>query len=373
MDLRLTTIQKLRSDLDETPKLSIYIPTHPSSSSQTIEEDRIRFKNALARLDTHETQSKDELGKTYASLQKLTEDADFWHYQELSLAVFADGDGYQTMKLPYEINEVSLMSGRYIISPLELMRSIRMAFYVFEVNLHEPKLYLGTTYGLSEVRDINLPKSMKNELDLEDTQKQTQFHTGGGGGDTMFHGHGGEKDNKQHDVDRYFQLVHDSLEAYLEGHDIPLVLSGDDKRVAQFRKMLSYDRTVKPAISAVHETKHADIHRKANEIVSGAVHEHQSHEVERYNELLSTKLAIKGLQIDDAAKAGRIETLYVPCLRETRDSVREGDFTATKMEVPKNILQLESIVGEVVSKGGNILAVNTSTFDTEELYAICRF
>ncbi|CAN5669708.1 hypothetical protein BH23PAT2_BH23PAT2_06080 [soil metagenome] len=373
MDLRLTTIQKLKSALDEKPKLSIYIPTHPNSSSQTIEEDRIRFKNALARLDTHETQSKDELGKTYASLQKLTEQTDFWQHQELSLAVFADGDGYQTMKLPYEVNEVSLMSGRYIISPLELMRSIRMAFYVFEINLHEPKLYLGTTYGLSEVRDIKLPKSMKNELDLEDTQKQTQFHTGAVGGDAMFHGHGGEKDNKQHDVDRYFQLVHDALETYLDGHDIPLVLSGDDRRVAQFRKMLSYGRVIQPPLPPVQDAKHAEVHSKANDIVSGAVHEHQSHEVERYNELLSTKLAIKGLQIDDAAKAGRIDTLYVSCLRETRDSVREGDFTATKMEVPENILQLESIVSEVISKGGNILAVNTSTFDTEELYAICRF
>ena len=373
MDLNQKVITDLHEQTNDQTKMSIYMPTHPRSSSQTMEEDRIRFKNALARLDSHETRSNDELGKTYKDLQALVEQVDFWQHQELSLAVFADGETYQALKLPYEINEIALLSDNYITSPLMLMHSIRFSFYVFDINLEAPTLYLGNSHGLRKVDDINLPKSMEDEIDLDDMQKQTQFHTGAAGGGAMFHGHGAEKDNKQSDIDRYMQLVTDSLEAYLKHHDVPIVLAGTEKRVAQLRRMMSYGRVLGQTLPPAQDTKHDTMHEGAHELLSNAVREHQSHELERYNNLLATKLAIEGDMVAEAAKSGRVDTLYVSCLRETRDSVRDGDFTATRLELPENILQLESVVADVVSNGGKVLAVEKSAFDNEELHAVCRF
>ena len=105
MNVNDTTINDLLQTNEPGPKLSIYQPTHPASNGQTIQEDTTRFKNALQAIRAHESYDEALLGETMHSLDELLKDVEFWKYQTVGLAVFADQHGYQTVTKTVDVTE----------------------------------------------------------------------------------------------------------------------------------------------------------------------------------------------------------------------------------------------------------------------------
>jgi hypothetical protein len=375
MDLHLKNIEDVRKVEADGICLSIYIPTSPYSSSQAIDSDRIRLKNAIQSFDWDNPDFAKQFAKTKQSLEKLTEEIEFWSRQEKSLAVFASSDGFNTYKLPYEMSQLNIMADHFLRAPIELMHSIRFSYFVIDISLSGPKVYLGSSYGIRPAEELELPGSMEEELGLDELERQQQFHTGAPTGQAMFHGHGAEADRRQQDVEQYLKIVAGVMDVYLADFDLPLILAGTDNRIGEFRKYLKYKRILDATLPSTADLSEPELHDKATDIMTAAIRKHQKHLIDRYKKIEGSGPTVSGDKaVAEAAEAGRIELLYVPCLRKTRDSVRDGDFREIIMDItPAGALSLEHIVSQTISHGGSVLAVNKKSFPTQDTKAVCRY
>jgi hypothetical protein len=140
MILTHKNLKKLIKEPAGGTKLSIYSATHPSSSSQSIAQDRLRFKNSLQGIKSNKSYDERELGKTMRSLERLLADSMFWKHQSLGLAIFADKSGYESIQLPHGIAEMQFVEDHLIVSPLAIMLSIGTGYYVLDINFTRPRL-----------------------------------------------------------------------------------------------------------------------------------------------------------------------------------------------------------------------------------------
>ncbi|NCS82860.1 hypothetical protein GW746_00375, partial [Candidatus Saccharibacteria bacterium] len=97
MIINETIFKQLLQTNNADQKLSIYLPTHSASSSQTVNEDIIRFKNSLKAIRLDEDYDELELSETMEALEALIDDVEFWKHRTLGLAVFADAHGYEAV------------------------------------------------------------------------------------------------------------------------------------------------------------------------------------------------------------------------------------------------------------------------------------
>ena len=113
---------------------SIYIPTHPSSSSPNVTADRTRFKNALQYIKKHDNYDPTKLDDSLKKLEVLYEDMEFWKYQDQGLSVLFNADSVEYFKLPFEVTEAHYLTNHFVVSPLLILEAIDTTFYVLDVN-----------------------------------------------------------------------------------------------------------------------------------------------------------------------------------------------------------------------------------------------
>jgi len=376
MNLSSKNLQQLLERDDEGIKLSIYIPTNPSSSSQTLAQDITRFKNALKEIKNNSAYDERKLGAVVESLYKLAEDIEFWKQQDVGLALFADTNGYNYYHLPYEITEAVYIKSNFVISPLVIMNSIGTKFYVLDVNLTKPRLLKSNHGTLIMVNEENMPASFKDTIARDEYNADVQQMAApkGSGGDNSFHGHSPE-DTLRHDTARYLTLVADSVNQFLVDQDQPLLLVGDQSRVGNLRPHLTYKHVLSQSIDGNFETHNSQA------LFDAVVETIQKHKAdERHIEiekLLSSdpKLIISGnKEITQAAHAGRVERIYVPAYRRTADSVQSGESESIILQLPDHINDIESVVKDVLSQSGSVVAIEIGAYpELQKTTALCRF
>ena len=376
MNLSSKHLQQLLKKDSKGTKLSIYIPTHPSSNSQTIAEDTTRFKNSLKEVKNHNAYDQRELGEVYESLEKLVDDVDFWRNQDVGLAVFVDKDGYECYKLPYEITQATYVNKRLILSPLFVMHSIKSKFYVLDVNLTKPRLLQSHHGTFVVVNEDTMPASFQETV-ARDEYKVEQQHLGaprGSGGDNLFHGHGPE-DALEDDTREYLKILAKAVDEYMANEDLPLLIVGEKNRVASFVPNLNYKYVIDQTIEGNFETHTPqDLYNITIETMRDY---ESSGRRELIDQLLTSppELVVMGYaEIGEAAQSGRVERMYVPTYRRTSDNVQPGTTESIILQLPSDIDELESVTRDVLAQAGTIVAVEIDAYDElTEAKALCRF
>ncbi|MDZ7744177.1 MAG: hypothetical protein U5K77_00230 [Candidatus Saccharibacteria bacterium] len=377
MELTRKSIQTLHKRTSAGPKLSIYIPTHPKSNSASINEDKTRLKNALKAIENDPKFDKHAHKNILKPLHDVLDDTQFWKHQAVGLALFADANGFEFMHLPLEPTEATYIDKEFVISPLIIMHSIATGFYVLDVNLSRVRLLKSAHGTLHEIEDAQLPESFQDRLANMEYSYELQ-HQGapkdstGSRGD--FHGH--EPDEAiADDIIKYLRDVARATDAYLSGHDKPLLLAGTENRVGNLHKFIHYKHTLPHALTGNFESHTPQmLHDAATEIIQ----QHQQHQRE---ELVQNLLAsgpehvVMGhSEITEAAAADRVQRLYLPIFRNTADNVRTGDVHSIVLQLPKAISELESMIRSVINQAGEVIAVEVDAYkELAQPKALCRF
>src|SRR5680860_1111175 len=236
MFLSTNNLQHIINKSDTGTKLSIYIPTHPASTSPTLSEDTIRFKNALQIIKANEKYNERELGETMNKLELLLDDSVFWKHRTIGLAVFANKDDFETIDLNNEITDMQYVQDEYVISPLALMLSIGTGYYVLDINHTKPRLLHFTSHTKSEVYLKDMPGSLEQTSQRDEHQQHIQHQSAP---INMFHGQS-ESGAIDADILRYYKLIAKAVEEYLIDHDEPLLLAGTDNRIGHMRPLIGY-------------------------------------------------------------------------------------------------------------------------------------
>ncbi len=370
MFLSNKNLQRIIKNKGTGTKLSIYIPTHPASNSSTLAQDAIRFKNALQNIKANKTYDEHELGGTMKKLESLLDDLDFWKRRAMGLAVFADSRGYETVDLNYEITEMQYVQDAFVISLLAVMLSIGTGYYVLDINLTKPRLVHFTSSAKEAVAIESMPGSFEETVERDEYRKQQQHQSIAG---NTYHGHGNEGALDE-DTLRYYKLIAKCVNDYLIDHDEPLLLAGTKNRIGHMRPLLKYHNVMEETVEGNNEElneqelldvsdtliKNADV-AKRGEIV-----------LEVKNTPLSN-LALGSAEIQSTIDEGSVATLFLSAFRRTADNIRNTYLASIVLQLPEDIMTVETLVRGVLSQGGEVVAVKQDSFDSDEPRALLRF
>lgn len=376
MNLSSKNLQKLVARGANGTGVSIYIPTHPSSSSQTLAQDTIRFKNALKQIKSDPTYNERELGAVIESLYVLAEDVEFWKRQDVGLALFADSEGYEYFTLPYETTEAVYVAKQFIISPLAVMHSIGEKFYVLDINLTKPRLLASHHGTLVAVNQEAMPGSFEEQIAGDEYKVELQHMNAprGSGGDNSFHGHDVD-DAISHEIGTYLALVAKVTDEYLVDNDHPLMLVGEQSRVGNLRSYVTYEHLLVHGIDGNFESS------TPQDLYNAVIETMQSYDTTRRRELVDHLLSsapefvVMGYdELSEAANVGRVERVYIPSYKRTTDSVRPGETASIVLQLPDDINKLESVTRAVLAQSGSVLAVEIGALpELTDIRGLCRY
>lgn len=366
-DTILTTLLEAE---DPGKKISIYMPTHPVSSGQAVQEDGIRFKNALSSIQASDDYDESAMSDTMDELHELANDMDFWKHRTVSLAIFADKDGYQTVSLPYDLTEACYVDDQYRIGPLVAMQGLGSDFFLLDINHTRPRLLEGTPSGCSELVIKDMPGSFESMTEDTEYGKELQHQSGGVG---SFHGHDDEA-ALQDDAMRYYKKIAGAVDAHISDHTEPLLLAGVQSRVAAMRPLLSYSHALDDYLEGNSEAMNEqELYNKATPVIEGFNAKRRSDLVQEFNETVPGRTATGTEGIESAASNGRVAKLLLPCFRQTADTVRDGKGESIVLQLADDDMETEELVRSVLAQGGEVMAVSVDAFDDEQPRAICRF
>jgi hypothetical protein len=236
--------------------ISIYIPTSPSGDRN---EDKIRFKNQIQKLE----KQLEELGlderERDAKLKparKLLEDTRFWNNLSYGLAVFIYENTFQTF-----ISEHEFETQTYLNDHLHLLQLIKdignKEFHLLILSGNTVKLYQGDEVHLEEMEmDDDFPKSMTDAIGEDYEQKSLQFRSGLTESESgVFHGHGSGSDAEtKKEFEKFFHALDDALNKHLpsEGHR-PLIIASDEHTFHHFKNVSSYPNLFEKPLAGNHE------------------------------------------------------------------------------------------------------------------------
>ncbi|HIA91680.1 TPA: hypothetical protein EYO12_01005 [Candidatus Saccharibacteria bacterium] len=367
-----TKINHLINQDSSSPKISIIIPTHVEANGQNQEADRIRIKNAFAEVRNSLTLDKELQEAVDVAESKLLSDKVI---KELStsLAVYVSRQTFEMFHLTYETTEVVHCGDSFIVSPIILDKSLGLSMYVFHTSLKNPSLFIYEGGELTELDELDLPSDLQQAMKIDEYLKDKQHHVSG---DAIHHGHGAS-DNKQDDIEVYYKRLANVFDEYLASKELPLLLVGAQERIHQLKANLQYPNVLSQQLQGSYN--HLNKTELAEKLQS-AVHSLLREDLDqRESTLQSTQkelLADEYADITSAVEIGQVESLYVPVLRTTNDSVRPNNPTKLLFDYSNyNLKKLEQLVRNVISQGGSVLAL-PSTFKNKaaaKFYAKLRY
>lgn len=296
---------------DNGVRATIFMPTH--RSGKETRQNPIRLRNLIAeaaqQLDNYEKGSDEIL----AGVRDLIDDNDFWQHQADGLAIFAGPDGLASYRLPISFEEKVVVGKRFHIKPLLPLISGESRFFVLAVSQNETRMFVGSRQHMKILELESVPESLASALAYDDPEKQLQWHTGSPGGDAaVFHGHGGNEDDKE-DILRYFRQIDKGLSEVLRGERAPLILAAVDYEYSIYREANSYPNLLDEHISGNPERlRPNELHERAWAVVEPIVEKEQQKAMSAGVEAIAKGAGTT--DISDAVRAaiqGRVDTMFV--------------------------------------------------------------
>ena len=351
--------------------ISLYLPTQPNTNSKTINQDAARLKSLLVSVK----QDIDEA--LFKQLEKLIDNQSFWRGQSYGLAIFASGEQLISYRLPFEVTPHAYVSDIFVVSPLLAIQTLIDERYLLEINLKQPRIYKAVGLSVSVCEDADLPGDLKDTLQIDEFQRTQQFHTGEGKGRAMFHGHGGADDKKDNDIDAYLSFLAKKVDIYLKDKQSPLLLAGTKARAAALRKKLSYKSIADSEITGNFDAPQpeqalsAELEKLTHDVISQRLEQART----SFDSAYGNELAVVGQPaIDQAARMDNVESLLLPLLRKTNDSVRQNVSDNFLFELSDDLDSIESTVRACCQTKGKVLPVAIDgAMPNNDPAAICRY
>ncbi len=337
------SIQELKNLVENTqyPCVSLYMPTQKAGAE--IRQNPIRFKNLIReaeeRLDKMEMRHTDAVD--FLQPAKELDTNEFWQQQDHCLAIFRSPNIFRYYQLPIEFEELVVVSNQFHLKPLLHLINNDGRFFVLALSQDNIRFFQGTRYTINEVEVENLPKSLEEALNYDETAKAGQFRIGTSKGSTInpsarpgeFHGQGSpDRDQHQKDILQFFYLINEALHERLQDEKAPLVLAGVEYLFPIYKEANTYHNLVEEGIAAnVDIVKPEELQKQAWSIVEPTYTQTPQAITELYQQITGegTGRASSDLkEIIPAAYYKRVDYLLVPVTQQVW-----GDFDPETMAV----------------------------------------
>lgn len=356
-------------DTQSKPAVTIYVPMLKSASPPHISENQIRLKNLIHQAceSLEESENGRQLARELNALRdRLHGDMEFWEQPMQGLLICAVPGSIEIFSLPIDTEEYVAVDDSFHLAPVIALASDQREFYLLVLAQHNPILYKGDMYGLTPSR-ITLPENAETALRIDESNRKSEIQ-GSARGSSMntgwFNGRGGARNPLEQDRINFFRIIDKKVTGKI-GKSTPLLLTGVDSDIAEFRAISKHQTLLDKTISGNHvETKLDDLFRQAQEIIwqELVIPVHKA-VVDEYNQIHGAnpdRTAPDKKSILQAAEQGRIDKLLTRMIRQTTDTVQDNlastlRITFPEPELSKTINKLAAKVYQMSGKVINLL------------------
>lgn len=355
----LLSIDELKTLVEspQSPCVSLYMPMQKAGPE--VRQNPIRFKNLIReaenRLDAMEIRHTEAV--EFLKQAHELDTSEFWENQDHGLVIFISPTVFRYYQLPVEFQELVVVSDQFHLKPLLQLINNDGRFYILALSQDHVRFFEATRYSANEVELRNVPKSMAEALQYDETAK-AGVQAG------SFHGQGGaDRDDHQKDILQYFHLIDDAVHEKLKNQKAPLVLAGVEYLFPIYRETNEYPHLVEEGINVNMDiVKPEELHDQALPIVEPLFHQEELDAMDRYHELAGadTGKASKDIkEIISAAYFQRVDSLFVPVGQQVW-----GEFDPDTMTVdlhpepePDDEDMLDFAAIHTLLNGGTVYAV----------------
>ena len=345
--------------------LTLMTPTERAGRETRANSIRLRnlVDTAYEQLQDVGSLSADEAEKWLQPLRELVKDEEFWQEQADSLLVLLDADRLDIFRLNADLPEKTYVDANWDLVPLIDEISHDRQFHLLTFSPNNVRLF--RTDG-TRIAQLDLGDTPTNEDELyedRDHQAELQF-TGQGSDKVTFHGHGGDSNADDVQLERFARTVIDGLENHIPAPARqPLLLATVADNAPLLRSILNWDPVVETTIEGNPD------HLDAGQLVESAQDAINEWNTKADAELLesvedarsSRRAVFDPVENAVFADQGRLGSVVVD-----RDSV---DLQAAASDAKYD--QLNKIVVNTLANGGEARFAPEGL--TEEIIGIARY
>lgn len=303
---------------DVSPCISVYMPTHRTHPENL--QDPIKFKNLVKQLEKSlsEKYSNGEISGVLTPFYALTDNPEFWNYNQQGIAVFGSKEFFRAYTLHMGVSDLAVVANSFHTKPLRKYLQSMDRYYILGINLSEVKLFEGNRYSIAEVPlNDGIPKTLQEALGEELTEPHLTAAAYGGAGkgvSPMFHGHGSKKDEVDKDAERFFRIISNEIhEKISKPSALPLILATLPEHQNLFFKVSNNPYLLERAIDYVPDTVSAEkLVRLAWEVFEPQYVGELNRLSELFSQAQNDKLGSDSIsEIANAIFEGRVEALLI--------------------------------------------------------------
>ncbi len=350
---------------NNTPCVSIYIPTYKAGK---VQEDKIRFKNALSNaisqltdnaIFPNQAMQKEEAIRFLAPAFELLDNDDFWSNLSEGLAIFVGENHFSHFICPIDFPELVYVHNHFYLRQLLSMLNDEKRFFVLALSQNDVRFFEGNANSITPViiEDL-IPMGMEEMIGMEDNTSNLQARSGGAEG-TIFHGHGGGKDDKNESLKKYFRDIDNGLMKMLHDENVPMMIYSVENQIPIYQEISKYSNVHHQHITGNPENDDpALIHEKAWAIMEDHFNQKYHSEKENFNQsLVDGKASFSIHDIVPAAVSGKVETLFL----DTQEEIIWGEYDEKSFTInlhesrqPNSICLMNKMGVETFKNGGTI-------------------
>jgi hypothetical protein len=334
--------------------VSVYMPLSDTESKKK----RRRLKNMMFEAEKKLHRLSVEPGKIARLLgpvEMIMENPGFWENRTAGIAAFFTPASFAWYSLRYEFDDLVVVTDRFHLKPLLRDAAENGRFYLLTLSEDQIKLFEASELGINEVYVKGIPRNPACFLNPETEE-----------------GLAGE-DEKRARLMELFRKVDKALVNYLKTDDAPLILAGDELLHPMYYDANSYENLIKVGIGGSVDNLPPDrLLKKALAIVKPVFRRRREGSLKTFDEKIERGLASNNFsKIFHAARAGRIETLFVPVGRQkwgTFDNATgELQINARPEPGDKDLLCVAST--RTLRRGGEVFVVPPKKMPGKSLIA----
>lgn len=359
------------------PVISIYVDTNIKKPDRL--ENPIRFKNlvkeAQASLKEKEFKGFKDL---FSLFKEMEDDALFWEGATESMAILGDEDECIVYKLPVNVKSLAIVSDSFYIKPLLRSFQSNGHYHVLGLNRDNFVLFEADRYGITEIPVDARDATMEGVLGTEKTAPHLSVASIGGD-QSMYHGHGGAKDERKVDQEKFFRHVDTFvLEQYSKKQKIPLILVSPDEHQGEFRKLSKNNYLIDEGIKIDGDAlDKKNLYEKVQDVIQELFKKELKDRMATFSEAHAKDLGSDDVvQIGRAIVEGKVASLYLE-----ENTVHPGRFdpqlgTVMQGEIadPRVGDVYDDMAEVVLSRGGEVLILSKDEMPTErDLAAVYRY
>lgn len=232
--------KEIQELLNETglPCVSIILPTQRLATFREADKLRINkaFEEAITQLKKNYSASP-LLDKVLGNVEVLRHEIDYTHLSN-GLGIYASANLFRIVRYPFSVAEKTVTGEAFDSRELLYMRDNVVDYYLLVISKKYLRLF--TCYGeeIEEIKDGAFPMEYKEEFEYAPPSVANSFSS------NVLVGYEKDKSFLQEErLKEFLRTADKNLKQYIK-NGTPLVISGDNKEIADYEGVTAYTRNI---------------------------------------------------------------------------------------------------------------------------------